>query len=314
VSLRMRAFRAGFPALPPVVEAALIMGFGAACVAVQNALIRVVSADIHTFEVVFFRNLFGLLAMLPLLGGIGLDMFRAKHPGQLMLMSAWHVAGMVCYFLALVYLPIAEVTALAFSKPLFATVGAALILHEIVRARRWTAVALGFLGVLIVLRPGAEAISPYAALVLLGALLGAATSLLIKRLTATESVSTIVWYQALFATVLALPLCIWHWRMPDLADWLLLLSIGGLGTLSWLSMTRAFFLVDASAAVPFEFLRLPFAALVAYLWFAEVPSIWTWLGGAVIFGATIYIAEREARLARTRAAATTRGTGPLSAP
>ena len=71
--------------------------------------------------------------------------------------------------------------------------------------------------------------------------------------------------------------------------------VASLGTLSWLTMTRAFFLVDASVVVPFEFLRLPFAALVAYLWFAEVPSVWTWLGGAVIFGATAYIAEREAR-------------------
>jgi drug/metabolite transporter (DMT)-like permease len=231
-----------------------------------------------------------------------------------MLMSTWHLLGMVCYFLALVYLPIADVTALAFSKPLFATVGAALILHEIVRARRWSAVVLGFIGVLIVLQPGTQTISPYAALVLLGALLGAATSLMIKSLTATEGVATIVWYQALFATVLALPLCLLQWRTPDLAGWLLLLAIGGLGTLSWLTMTRAFFLADASAVVPFEFLRLPFAALVAYLWFAEVPSLWTWIGGALIFGATVYIAEREARLARNRAAARTSGAGPLSAP
>jgi S-adenosylmethionine uptake transporter len=310
----MRPLRAGLRALPPVVEATLLMVFGAACVAVQNGLIRVVSAEIHTFEVVFFRNLFGLLAMLPLLGGVGLGMFRARSPGRLMLMSTWHVLGMVCYFLAIVYLPLAEVTALAFTKPLFVTLGAALVLHEIVRARRWSAVALGFFGVLIVLQPGAQTISPYAALVLLGALLGAATSLMIKRLTATEGVSTIVWYQALFATVLALPLCLLYWRTPDALGWLLLLSIGALGTLSWLSMTRAFFLVDASAVVPFEFLRLPFAALIAYLWFAEVPSVWTWLGGALIFGATAYIAEREARLARTRAASTTSETRPLSAP
>ena len=294
----MRVPRARLRALSPMVEAALLMVFGAVCVAVQNGMIRVASADIHTFEIVFFRNLFGLLAMLPLLGGVGLGMFRARNPGRLMLMSTWHLASMVCYFLALVYLPLAEVIALGFSKPLFVTVGAALILHEIVRARRWTAVGLGFVGVLIVLRPGAEALSPYAALVLLGALLGAATSLLIKRLTAIEGVSTIVWYQALFATVLALPLCVIYWRTPDATAWLLLFGIGALGTFSWLSMTRAFFLVDASAAEPFEFLRLPFAALVAYLWFAEVPSVWTWIGGAVIFGATAYIAQREARLTR----------------
>jgi drug/metabolite transporter (DMT)-like permease len=267
----------------------------------------------HTFEVVFFRNLFGLAAMLPLLSGVGLAMFRAQRPGRLMLMSIGHVVGMVCYFLAIAYLPLAEVTALAFSKPLFTTIGAALILHEIVRARRWSAVALGFVGVLIVLQPGAQAISPYAVLVLLSAVSGAATALLIKRLTATEAVATIVWYQALFATALALPLSLLHWRMPDASGWLLLIAIGALGTLSWLTQTRAFFLIDASAVVPFEFLRLPFAAVVAYVWFAEVPSVWTWLGGALIFGASVYIAEREARLARARAPAA-RDAGPLATP
>jgi drug/metabolite transporter (DMT)-like permease len=100
--------------------------------------------------------------------------------------------------------------------------------------------------------------------------------------------------------------------MPDASGWLLLIAIGALGTLSWLTQTRAFFLIDASAVVPFEFLRLPFAALVAYVWFAEVPSVWTWLGGALIFGATVYIAEREARLARATAA--TRDAGPLATP
>ena len=310
----MRPLRAAVRALPPVVQAALLMIVGAACVAVQNGLIRAVSTDVHTFEVVFFRNLFGLAAMLPLLSGVGFGMFRAQRPGRLLMMSTWHVLGMVCYFLAIAYLPLAEVTALAFSKPLFATIGAALVLHEIVRARRWSAVALGFIGVLIVLQPGAQAISPYATLVLLSAVLGAATTLLIKRLTATEAISTIVWYQALFATVLALPLCLLHWRMPDPGGWLLLIAIGILGTLSWLTQTRAYFLIDASAVVPFEFLRLPFAALVAYLWFAEVPSVWTWLGGALIFGATVYITEREARLARTRAAAAARDTGPLPTP
>jgi drug/metabolite transporter (DMT)-like permease len=310
----MGALRPALPTLPPAIEAALLMVLGATCVAIQNGMIRVVSAEIHTFEIVFFRNLFGLAAMLPFLGGIGLGMFRARHPGQLLLMSVWHLLGMVGFFLAIVYLPLAEVIALAFSKPLFATVGAALILREVVRARRWSAVALGFAGVLIVLQPGAQAISPYAVLVLLGALMGAITSLMIKRLTATEAISTIVWYQALFATVLALPLCLLQWRMPDPMGWLLLIAIGALGTVSWLTATRAFFLIDASAVVPFEFLRLPFAALVAYLWFAEVPSVWTWLGGALIFGTSIYIAQREARLARTEMTKAARDPGPLPTP
>jgi drug/metabolite transporter (DMT)-like permease len=299
----VRALADAFRGLSPIVQAALLMIFGAICVAVQNGMIRVVSAEIHSFEIVFFRNVFGLLAMLPFMGGLRRELFRARRPSRLLMMSIAHVGGMICYFAAIAYLPLAEVVALAFSKPLFATVGAALVLHEVVRARRWSAVGLGIVGVLIVLRPGTAAISPFAGIVLLGALLAAATTLMIKHLTATERVPTIVWYQALFATLLSLPLCLLHWRTPDPAGWLLLIAIGGLGTLSWLTLTKSVHLADASAVVPFEFLRLPFAALVAYLWFAEIPSIWTWLGGGLIFGSTIYIAQREARLARQRSAA-----------
>lgn len=276
------------------------MVIGAACVATQNGMIRAVSADIHTFEVVFFRNLFGLAAMIPFVLRLGPGMLRANKPGTLLLMSILHLLGMVCYFLAIAYLPLAEVIALSFSKPLFVTVGAAFILAEIVRARRFAAVLIGFLGVLIVLQPGAKVISPYAGVILFGTLMGAATSLMIKRLTKQEAVPTIVWFQALFATGLSLPLCWLHWQTPDFDGWLLLIMIGVLGTLSWLSATRALALIDASAAAPFEFLRLPFAALVAYLWFAEVPSLSTWLGGGLIFGAAFYIARHEAHLAKSQ--------------
>lgn len=273
---------------------------GAAFVATQNGIIRIASAEIHTFEIVFFRNLFGLAAMLPLLLRLGPGMIRTSKRGSLLLMSILHLSSMVCYFLAIAYMPLADAIALSFSKPLFVTIGAALILAEVVRARRVVAVLLGFLGVLIVLQPGVQAISPYAGVILFGTLLGAATSLMIKRLTGLISVPTIVWYQAMFATVLAFPLCLLHWTTPDALGWLLLIAIGVLGTLSWLAATRALALIDASAAAPFEFLRLPFAALVAFWWFGEVPGLPTWLGGAVIFGATFYIARREAQSSSAR--------------
>lgn len=274
------------------------MILGSGFVASQNAVIRIVSAEIHTFEVVFFRNLFGLLAMLPLLFRQGPTMLQTNRAGGLMLMSVCHLLSMCCYFLAIAYLPLADVIALSFSKPLFVTLGAAIILSEMVRARRLAAVLIGFLGVLIVLQPGAKVISPYALVVLCGTVLGAATALMIKRLTDHESVPTIVWYQAMFATALSLPLCLTIWRTPDLYEWLLLILIGVLGTLSWLTATRALALIDASAAAPFEFLRLPFAAFIAYLLFAEIPSFATWSGGILIFSAAFYIARRETQLAR----------------
>jgi drug/metabolite transporter (DMT)-like permease len=216
---------------------------------------------------------------------------------------------MLTYFTAVVYLPIAEVTALAFTKPLFATIGAALVLREVVRARRWSAIAIGFLGVVIVMRPGVEAVSPYAGLVLLSSLSIAVVALMIKRLTLTESATTIVLYQSLFMTLYTVPFAAATWVTPGLFELALLALTGAFGTIGWLCFTRAFALVDASAAMPFEFSKLPFAALFAWLLFAEVPTIWTWLGGAVIFASTFYIAQREARVARTRVAAS-----PVPAP
>jgi drug/metabolite transporter (DMT)-like permease len=290
------------PPLSPPVQAALLMVLGAACVAIQNGLIRIAAADLHPFEIAFFRNVFGLLTVLPLMGGLGLGMLRTWHPGRLLAISAAHLFGMVGYFVAIAHLPLAEVIALSFTKPLFATLGAALILHEVVRGRRWSAVGVGLVGVLIVVRPGVEAVSPFAVLVLLATVVMAGATLAIKRLLVSEGGATIVLYQSVFMTVLSLPLGLLYWHTPTAVGWWLLVAIGGLGTGSWLCFTRALGLADTSAVVPYEFLRLPFAALVAYLWFAEVPSLWTWTGGALIFAATAYITHREAQVVRARKA------------
>jgi drug/metabolite transporter (DMT)-like permease len=288
--------------LSPPVQAALLMLFGAATVAAMNCTVRVVTDAVHPFEAAFFRNLFGLMVVLPLLGG-RLSMVRTHRLGRLALMACGHLIAMLLFFTALTQLPLAEVTALSFTKPLFTTLGAALILGEVVRARRWTAMLIGFAGVLIVLQPGAETISPYAGLVLLSTLSIAGTTLLIKTLTRTESTPTIVLYQSVFMTLFSLPFCLFVWQTPDLATWLLMALTGVLGTAGWLSFTRAFALADASAVMPFEFAKLPLTALIAYILFAEVPTVWTWVGGAVIFGSTVYIAQREAAVARRRTTA-----------
>jgi drug/metabolite transporter (DMT)-like permease len=289
--------------LSPVVRAALLMLFGSACVALQLSAIRILSADLHAFEIVLFRNLVGILVIPPFMGRLGWYTLRTKRAGWIGLSSIALLASMLCFFVAVAEMPLAELTALAFTKPLFATAGAALILGEVVRLRRWTAVLVGFAGVLIVVRPGAEAVSPYAGLMLLSALFAAAVTLIVKRLTATESPSTIVLYQSLFMTALSVPLALAYWRTPTLVELPLLLIVGLLGTVSWLCMARAFALADTSIVVPFEFARLPLVAVVAYVLFAEVPTIWTWLGGAVIFGSTAYITHREVRAAAVKRAA-----------
>jgi drug/metabolite transporter (DMT)-like permease len=290
--------------LSPVLRAALLMLLGSSCVAIQWSAIRIASASLHTFEIVLFRNLIGFLVILPFLGRLGLHTLRTREPLRLALTSLGLLAAMVCFFLAIAEIPLAEAMALSFTKPLFATLGAALLLHEVVRARRWTAVLVGFLGVLIVLRPGAQGVSLFAALLLFSSLLTAGVTLLIKRLVATESATTIVLYQALFMTGLSLPLALLYWRTPTLAELPFLVIVGVMGTITWLCMTRAFALVEASVVMPFEFARLPLTAVAGYLMFGEVPTAWTWLGGIVIFGSTVYITHREIKAtAAARAAA-----------
>jgi S-adenosylmethionine uptake transporter len=289
--------------LSPLVRAALLMLLGSSCVAVQLSAIRIASATLHPFEIVLFRNLVGFLVILPFLGRLGLHTLRVHRPWPLVLTSVGVLVSMVLFFMAVAEMPLAEVMALSFTKPLFATLGAAVLLHEAVRARRWAAVLVGFLGVMIVLRPGTEAVSPYAAMILFSALVLAGVTLLIKRLTATESATTIVLYQAVFMTAMSVPLALLYWRTPGLAELPFLVVIGALGTVSWLCMTRAFALVDASVVT-----RLPLTALAAYLLFAEVPTVWTWLGGVVIFGSTAYITHREIKAASISRAAAERAT------
>ncbi|HEX6144390.1 MAG TPA: DMT family transporter [Geminicoccaceae bacterium] len=281
--------------MTPAVRAALLMLVGATCVSVMNVTIRLIVEEVHPFQAAFFRNLFGLIVLLPFLGRHWIQPFRTRMRGRLALSGLGHLVAMLAYFTAIAHMPLADVTALSFTKPLFATVGAALILGEVVRARRWAAVAAGFAGVLIVLQPGAATVSPYAGLVLLSTLSIAAVTLMIKRLTATDGAVTIVLYQSLFLSLYSLPLCLLHWQMPDGETWLLMGLTGIVGTGSWIAFTRAFALVDASSVMPFEFARLPLTALLAWLLFAEVPTVWTWVGGAVIFASTAYITRRESR-------------------
>jgi drug/metabolite transporter (DMT)-like permease len=302
------------PTLSAPLEAACLMLLANACAAGMNVTIRVVADEIHPFEIAFFRNLFGFLVMLPFLGGLGLAAFRTRYAGRLLATGSAQVVSMLCFFTAITLMPLGQLTALSFTKPLFATVGAALILHEVVRGRRWSAVAIGFLGVLIVVQPLAEPVPPAAGLVLASTVIFAGIALAIKRLVAVESPRTIVLYQSLVTTVLCLPPALLVWRWPGLEAFAMLAMIGVFGTVGWLAFTRAFQLADASAIMPYEFAKLPLTAILAWLMFAEVPTVWTWIGGALIFASTVYIAHREARVARTDLAAAASGGGVMAPP
>lgn len=266
----------------------------------MHATVRLVSDGMHSFEIVFFRNLFGLVAILPLALRAGIGSLKSRQPGLQLLRSAFGLVAMFTWFYALSVVPIAQATALSFTSVIFGSIGAALLLGERMRLRRWSAVLAGFAGTLVILRPGFGDVDPAALIVVLSSICWAGALLTVKRLSATDSVVCIVTWNSILLTVLSLPLAIPVWVTPSTEQLLWLSLIGLLATLGHLAMTGAFKASDATVVFPVDYTRLLWATVIGYLAFGEIPDIWTWIGGTIIFASTTYISYREATLRRAR--------------
>lgn len=273
----------------------LIGGF---CAVMMNVLIRFAAYRLHPFEVTFFRCLFSLFVMLPFIIRSGPSILATPKVGFYTLRAVVGLISMLSWFYGITIVPLAIATAVNFTAPLFATMAAALVLHEDVRLRRWAAVVIGFLGVLVIMRPGRESLDAMLLLILLSAASSAMNNITVKYLVRTERPNTIVALFSVYLTPLSLIPALFVWEWPDLKSLGALIGLGIIGTLAHLSVARAYLAADASACAPYEFVRLPYAALIGYLLFGEVSDGWTWVGAAIIAGAAIYVAHREAKLAR----------------
>jgi drug/metabolite transporter (DMT)-like permease len=237
------------------------MTAAAFCFSVMNIAIRTVSAELDPLEIAFFRNLFALAFMMPWLVRTGLGGLSTRRLGTHLWRAAMGMIAMVCWFYSVALLPLAEAVALNFTVPLFATAGAALFLGEIVRARRWSATLLGFLGVLVILRPGFAEASQLMALPVVAAAFMATSTLMVKSLARDDSPATIVLYMNLILTPFSLVPALFVWRWPSGTAVALLVLIGLLAALAHIALTRAYTKADASAVVPFDYARLPFVSL-----------------------------------------------------
>src|SRR5215468_5155106 len=295
---RVRMPSLSAPQLTPITRAAPWILLSGICSVMMNVLIRVAAQAMHPFEVAFFRCLFGLVLVLPWIVKAGPVLSRRRNSGFYLLRAGVGVVSMVTWFYGITVVPLATATAVNFTAPLFATLAAALVLHEDVRLRRWSAVLLGFLGVLVIMRPGSERLDANLLILLLSAATAAMNNITVKFLARSEPPSRIVALFMIYLTPLSLIPALFVWRWPDPSTFLALIGLGGLGTIAHLSVARALAAADASACAPFEFARLPFAALVGFAWFGEVMDLWTWVGAAIIGGSSVYVAYREARLAK----------------
>ena len=282
-------------------RAALLMLGSTAFFGLMAVTIRLASQTLDTFEVAFFRNLFGLLALLPLLRGRVRETLRTTQLPRYFLRSAIGVGSMLCGFWAIGHLPLAQAVSLSYSTPLFVTIAAVLFLHERVRARRWAAVAIGFAGVLVIVRPGSAHFSAATLVAVAAAVLSAVVAIQIKQLSRVDSADTIVLWTYLFWVPISLVPALFVWQWPQGIAWVWVALTGALGTGGQLLWTRALRLGDVSALTPISFMQLPIVAFAGWLLFDEAIGRTTVLGAAIIFAANAYIAHREAVLARRAA-------------
>ncbi len=293
------------------IKAALLMVAGMLAFSAMSALVRLAGEQIPSLEVAFFRNFLAVLIFLPLLARKGIGIMHSPQMGVHMLRAALGALAMISFFTALTLIPLAKATALGFASPFFATLCAVVVLGERIAIHRIGALIVGFAGVMIVLRPGYVEMSFGAGLMLLSAMLIGVAAVLVKKLSQTDTPEAIAIWMVVLQTPITFIAALFVWEWPTLPTLGLLLCLAFTGTIGHLCWTRAIAMADVSQLQPLEFAKLPFVAVIGFFVFAEVPSAWVWIGGAVIFAANGYITHREARLARrNESAAASHGSRP----
>ena len=259
--------------------------------------VRSMEGKFDAFEIVFFRAVIGLFMVIPLVSRSGIRALKTDKMPLHIVRTLFALFAMATLYYALADIPVAQAIALTFLIPLFTTIAAGVVLRESVGIHRWSATLVGFAGAMVIIRPGMVDISLPVLLVVLSSALYAGAWSSVKILTRTDSAAvTVFWMNVLMVPLTAIPVA-FLWVTPDWSDAPALLVMAVSGWAAHFCQARAFEKSDASAVMPFDFLRLPLGALFGFVLFAELIDIWTWAGAVIIFIAGYYITRREAKRA-----------------
>ncbi len=280
---------------------------------VMSALIRYLGAGYPIGQVIFFRSAFAILPVVTVYAWRGelMASLRTERPLGQASRGALAIVAMFCNFGALARLPLIEANAISFTTPLISVALAALILKERVRIYRWSAVTVGFLGVLVVLAPHfsgdelrivlASATSVAGAVyALAGSVCNAGAVIQTRWLTQSETTSSIVFYFSLICAIAGLATWPLGWVTPTPAEWAALISIGLLGGIAHLLLTESYRYASASVLAPFDYTSMVWALVIGYAFFGEMPTALIVLGSAIIAAAGLFVIWREHQLALAR--------------
>lgn len=299
----MIALANAYRALPGAVKGGLLIGFSTIALSCMQGSVRyVASTGMHPFEIGFFRLLFGGLIFLPVFWRHGVAPFRTRNLHLHALRASLQTISMLSFFFALTITPFAKAIALEFTGPLFAALVAMIVLGERFRIRRIGALIFGYLGTLVVIRPGFIEIDAGVMLVMLSAFTWGLVMVVVKLAGKGDDSVTITLYMITLSTPICLIAALTVWTTPTLVQLGWLVFIGILGSSGHLAIAQALREAEMTAIVPFDFLRMVWVSLIGYFAFAETPDVWTWIGAAMIFSAATYISVREGRAAKQRKA------------
>ena len=291
---------AAFDRLPGAVRAAFWFVTAGGMFVGMMAIVRHIAPDIHMLVIVFWRSLIGFVLMLPWLLRTGSGAMHTTRLGWHTIRAVLTFASLLAWLYAATLMPLADITAMGFTRPIIASLLAVVILGEAMRGRRWAATFIGFAGAMIIVRPGFADINPGVFLIVIGVLLASVMSIILKFLSRTDSADTMTMYLIVIMTPISFVAALFVWEWPSGEEWLWLIAAAALATYSQRALARAYHAADATVVLSFEFLRLPVAAAIGFVFFSEFPDLWVWVGAAVICGSSVYIAHRESVAERRR--------------
>jgi len=260
----------------------------------MGAGVKLLSDDLHPIMICFYRCLMGLIIITPFVARNNFQALQTDNMRLQIFRALINIISMICWFSAIGMMHFEKATALGFTTPLFTTVLAVLVLGEVIRFHRTAALLLGFVGILIIIRPGYMPFEFGTILMLIASFSFSFVLIFVKKLSATDSSLTIIFYHLLYMTPAFFILSLFYWENINLNQLIIFILMGTSGLLSHWCLAQAFKMSDTTFVMPLQFTKLIWASLIGLFIFAEQPDIWTWIGGIVIFISVVYITYREA--------------------
>ena len=269
-----------------------LLGTGTAAIMVSG--IKLLSQDLNPFIIAFYRCLFGVIIMLPFMIYNYPEAWKTHNIKLQFVRSGINVYSMISWFTAIGTLQLEKAAAIGFTTPLFTTILAIIFLGEVIRIQRITALIVGFIGILVVIRPGYIPFESGALWLLSAAITFSIVIIIVKKLTEKDSSLTTAFYQMAFMVPPTFFIALFFWESININQFLLFIFVAIAGFITQFSFAQCLKMAETTFIMPIQFTKLIWLSLIGYFFFMEVPDIWTWIGASIIFSSILFIAYREA--------------------